>query len=149
MLTVYRDDAVQPGPVVAILTGDGEAKARYTDTHPVRRACRDSNGLDVRDGLADLRFTWYALDWRRFVESDQARGVAKLRERLRTLVDRVHAMGRRLRLYRVPEEPEVWDAAVTAGVDLVSTDRISAFGAFAEAAPVPSGGAILAQSVER
>ena len=140
MLTVYSDDAVVPGPVVAILTGDEAAKARFTDTHHVRRACRDSNEMNARDGFADRRFTWYALDWREFIGWwDRRHGVAELRCRLRALADRAHAMGRRLRLYRVPEEAGVWEAAIASGVDLVSTDRISAFRAFVDAAPATGG----------
>ena len=61
MLTVFTDEAVLPGPVVVVLTGDEEAKKRYTDGHRLRYACRDSNLLGALDPPADRRWTWYAL----------------------------------------------------------------------------------------
>ncbi len=131
MLSVFTDEAVIPGPVVAILTGDEAAKARYTDSHRVRLACRDSNRLRPGDAAADRRWTWYALPWSDVVEGYElgARQTVAHR-RLRAVAEMVHRLGRRLRLYDVPERREAWTMAVAAGVDLISTDQIASFRSF-------------------
>ena len=131
MLTVFTDEAVIPGPVVAILTGDEAAKARYTDSRRVRLACRDSNRLSAGDAAVDRRWTWYALPWSDVVEGDEhgARQTVAHR-RLRAVAETVHRLGRRLRLYDVPERREAWTMALGAGVDLVSTDQIASFRSF-------------------
>jgi len=131
MLTVFTDEAVVHGPVIVILTGDEEAKTRYTDGHRVRLACRDSNQLRRGDAAADRRWTWYALPWHEVVGGDERRAVVPY-GRLRAIVDKVHQLGRRLRLYDVPERREAWTAALRAGVDLIGTDRIASFRSFLE-----------------
>jgi hypothetical protein len=135
MFGVFADDWTRPGAVVAILTGDEDAKRRYTDEHPVRYACRDSNALGENDPAADQRWTWYALAWDDLVEESTAteHGFRSARLRLRRAVERAHALGRRLRIYGIPERPAAWEAAITSGADLVGTDRIEAFGAYLRA----------------
>ncbi|HTP26269.1 MAG TPA: hypothetical protein VMK12_11485 [Anaeromyxobacteraceae bacterium] len=131
MFTVFTDEEVVPGPVVAVLTGDEAAKARYADGHHVRRACRDSNRFRLFDPAADRRWTWYALPWGEVVSWDgSGPGLTVAMSALRALVLEVHRLGRRIRLYGVPEKAEAWAAAVRAGVDQVGTDRIDEFRAF-------------------
>jgi hypothetical protein len=126
MFAVFTDSAVSVGPVIAVLTGDEEAKARFIDGSPTRRACRDSNRISPSDPPGDLRWAWYALRWEEVVDWDGRGSVPDLaRRRLEALVRKVHDGGRRLRLYEVPERPAVWAAAIAAGVDLVGTDRLA------------------------
>jgi len=131
MLTVFRDEGVVPGPVTVILTGDDEAKRRYVDEHAVRRACRDSHDFAYGDAPADHRWTWYALTWTRMVDPRAA--LFSLRtalEPMRRMVEEAHRLGRRIRVYQVPEQEEAWAAAIEAGVDLIGTDDIEAFRRF-------------------
>jgi len=132
MLTTFTDEAVVERPVIAILTGDEKAKARYTDGHRLRLACRDSNQFGPCDPFADRRWTWYALPWDAVVGGDERRQCVAY-SRLRAIVDKVHQLGRRVRLYDVPERREAWTAALGAGVDLISADHISSFRSFLEA----------------
>jgi hypothetical protein len=131
MLTVFTDEAVVQGPVIAILTGDEEAKTRYTNGHRVRLACRDSNEFGPEDAAADRRWTWYALPWHDVVEGDERSSrLVVAYGRLRAIVDKAHRLGRRLRLYGVPERREAWTAALGAGADLISTDQLAPFRSF-------------------
>jgi hypothetical protein len=126
MLTAFDDDEVHQGPVTVILTGDAAAKRRYTDEHAVRYACRDSNLLREEDPPADRRWNWYALRWSSvFGSSDEPSGdLESARERLLSAVKRAHALGRKVRVFGNPERSDVWELAIAAGVDLVSTDHI-------------------------
>jgi hypothetical protein len=139
MFAAFSDQGVRPGAVVAILTGDATAKRRYTDEHPLRFACRDSNLLREGDPPADRRWTWYALRWSSVVKApaDAEEGLRAARESLRQAAERAHALGRRLRVYGIPERPDVWEAAMSAGVDLVSTDHIEDFAAYLETRTAP------------
>jgi hypothetical protein len=139
MFSVFTDERVYPRPVVAILTGDEDAKRRYTDEHVLRRACRDSNRFDANDPGADRRWTWYALRWDELTRGSsftEEEGLHDVEHDLRRKVERVHATGRRLRVYAMPERAEAWEAAIAAGVDLVGTDRIETFAAFLRARAV-------------
>ena len=132
MFTVFTDTEIRRGAVVAILTGDEEAKRRYTEEHQVRLACRDSNVLGDADPNSDGRWMWYALPWDDVVDASTVteRGSRAAQAQLRRVVERAHALGRRLRLYAVPERPDAWGPAIAAGVDLIGTDRIEAFGGY-------------------
>jgi glycerophosphoryl diester phosphodiesterase len=142
MLTVFTDAAVAHRPVTVVLTGDEAAKRRYTDGHRVRLACRDSNRLDPSDAAADRRWTWYALAWGDVVgQSGRRQGLSAALRALRTLVARAHALGRRVRLYEVPERREAWSVALAAGVDLLGTDRVDDLRAFLLRTPVEADAA--------
>ncbi len=148
MLAIFSDHGVRGGPVVVILTGDEAAKARLVAGHQ-RRACRDSNRWRQGDPPADERWTWYALRWSQLVGWDgQGRPSPVDLRRLREAVARIHALGRRLRLFHVPEQPAAWSAAIEAGVDLIGTDRPADLRHFLDRLPkpiawnrLPSGGA--------
>jgi hypothetical protein len=45
--------------------------------------------------------------------------------RIRELAERVHAEGKKLRLWAIPDNEIAWKALLGAGVDLINTDRLS------------------------
>jgi hypothetical protein len=59
----------------------------------------------------------------------QWRGVGpmndKERERLKSIVSRAHAKGRSVRFWATPENPALWQALLTAQVDLINTDDLN------------------------
>jgi hypothetical protein len=134
MIRAFDDDGASSGPVVVVLTGDEDAKRRYVEEHVLRFACRDSNELGPADAPSDGRWSWYALAWGDVLGDgpSSASGPAAL-QRLQAVVARVHRLGRRLRMYRVPDRIDAWAIAVAAGADLVSTDHIEAFRDYLEA----------------
>lgn len=50
--------------------------------------------------------------------------------RVRELAQRVHAEGKMLRLWAIPDHPVAWKALLDAGVDLINTDHLQEFSAF-------------------
>jgi glycerophosphoryl diester phosphodiesterase len=131
-----------------ILTGDEEAKARLVEGD-APRAVRDSNSFHADDPPADGRWTWYALPWGDAVGwytaltwDGTGQVPATVSSRLRGLVRAAHRGGRRLRLYEVPERTAAWSAALAAGVDLVSTDRLTEMRAFLAPTPVVAAAAV-------
>jgi hypothetical protein len=51
-------------------------------------------------------------------------------EKVRALASRVHAEGKRLRLWAIPDREEAWGVLLDAGVDLINTDRLEALDDF-------------------
>jgi hypothetical protein len=45
--------------------------------------------------------------------------------RIRELADRVHAEGKKLRLWAIPDNEIAWKGLLESGVDLINTDRLS------------------------
>jgi len=131
--------------VTVILTGDEDGKRAYTAGAGVRYACRDSNEF-LEDEKGDPLHLWYALSWPDWFSWDgEGRFPSAERNRLRALVDAVHRLGRRLRLYHLPEAEGVWSEALAAGVDLLSTDELQRLAQFLEARPLDSARAALSQ----
>ncbi len=62
------------------------------------------------------------------------KGDSKLSEkdfqRVKALAQRVHAEGKRLRLYAIPDNEVAWEALLNAGVDLINTDHLQQLNAF-------------------
>jgi hypothetical protein len=51
-------------------------------------------------------------------------------DRIRELANRVHAEGKKLRLWAIPDNERAWSALLDAGVDLINTDRLEALHLF-------------------
>lgn len=51
-------------------------------------------------------------------------------EKVRALARRVHAEGKLLRLWAIPDREEAWTLLLDAGVDLINTDRLEALNEF-------------------
>jgi hypothetical protein len=51
-------------------------------------------------------------------------------QRIKALAHRVHAEGKKLRLWAIPDNEVAWSALLDAGVDLINTDRLPELNAF-------------------
>ena len=109
--------------VLVILTGSKAAKEAFVDAYPSPQVTRDSNTFADDDPPASASWSWYALSWKTIGDWD-GRGAMpeEQRERLRALVAKVHAKGRKLRLWSHPATLEFWQEAGAAGVDRLGTD---------------------------
>jgi hypothetical protein len=54
-------------------------------------------------------------------------------QRIRTLAMRVHAEGKKLRLWAIPDNPVAWSELLGAGVDLINTDNLKELNQFLKA----------------
>jgi hypothetical protein len=55
--------------------------------------------------------------------------------RLRSLVQRAHRGGRRLRFWAAPDRPETWTILAAEGVDLINTDNLAGLATFLRTQP--------------
>lgn len=109
--------------VLVIITGDKAAKEAFVQGHPAPGITRDSNTFSDDDPPASASWSWYALSWKTIGDWDGRGAMPEAqRERLRALVEKVHAKGRKLRLWSHPATLEFWQEAAAAGVDRLGTD---------------------------
>ena len=129
-LLPYRDllvrtegEAVQPGPVHVVLSGN-----RPTVT--VRGETRRLVAIDGRP--ADLDSAVHAslmpLISYNYTHLAKWNGVGEMpaaeRDTLQKLSERTHAQGKKLRLWATPEDERVWQALRQVGVDYLNTDQL-------------------------
>jgi hypothetical protein len=146
MLARMDGGKMKRAAVTVILTGDENGKRAYTAGAGARYACRDSNEL-LGDEKRDPLHLWYSLSWTDwFFWDGEGRIPSAERNRLRALVDAAHRLGRRLRLYHLPEAEGVWSEALDAGVDLLSTDELQRLAQFLEARPLDGARAALSRT---
>lgn len=131
MLSVYRKGKAEDGPVRIIISGN----------RPVKQILNDDPSIVALDGrpgnlgksiplhmmpvVSDSYSNW--LSWN---------GSGKLPARdaavLDSLIDRVHAENRKLRLWGAPDHPHAWQVLLDHGVDLINTDHPAGFRAFVD-----------------
>lgn len=130
LLTMYDDQGRHEGAVTVILSGH-RPPAEVLALEKVRYAAIDGTQSDIdRDDPPDL-IPWISLEWKK-VLAWRGDGVmpADQQAKLKKLVDRVHAKGRKLRLWGAPDNPAVWQALLGAGVDIINTDNLPGLRAF-------------------
>ena len=123
MLTTYRGDQKETKAIRVIITGHRSKEMFAGET--VRYASVDGDlpdldGHDSADVIPWISASWYsAFKWHgtgAFPE-DQSR-------KLKEIVTRAHAQGRRVRFWGAPDQPEFWAQLVAHDVDLINTDDL-------------------------
>jgi hypothetical protein len=111
--------------VQVILTGNEAAKKAFVEAYASEIVTRDSNIFSDRDEEGTDRWRWYALDWSKLgTWTGEGAMPPHEREQLRQLAGKIHAKGRKLRLWHHPATLNFWKEAVAAGVDLLGTDLL-------------------------
>ncbi len=134
ILTGYDRDAVRPGAVTAIVSGnrDGPAMARQT----VRYAAYDGRLTDLSTTAPATLIPLISDRWtRHFSWRGDGTMPANQRGRLDDIVTEAHAAGRQVRFWATPDTPgprrdALWRVLVEAGVDLINTDDLAGLAAF-------------------
>ena len=123
ILTVFLPDTTEDTAVTVIVTGN-RARAQMQAEHQ-RHAAYDGR-LDDLDGNESRHFIpLVSSNW---TLSFKWRGVGEFpseeRRKLKELVDKAHAQGRRVRFWSAPDSPPGWRELLAAGVDLINTDNL-------------------------
>jgi hypothetical protein len=122
----------EPASVKVILTGDEGSKRKLVEEPGAERFCRDSNEYHHNDPPSDSKWRWYALKWSDYISWDGI-GIplSRVRSRLLMLIRAIHAKGKQVRFYSVPESKSAWRLLVQADADQISTDRPTDYRKFA------------------
>jgi hypothetical protein len=128
-ITTFDDNGVVEGgdrAVTIVLTGDKASKeALIADTPAPRPFARDSNDLAL-DTETDATVIASALNFGAYVGSWDGQGEppAALSRQCACVVERAHAVGRKVRLFGGPDTPASWTFQLDHGVDFVNADDL-------------------------
>lgn len=129
MLTIFGPETIETNAITVIITGNRARALISADS--VRFAAIDGR-LEDLDGAASTSLIPLVSD--SWSEHFKWRGVGQLpdeeRKRLRELVSKAHAQGRRIRFWGAPDRQVVWEEFTTAGVDLLNADDLDALQSF-------------------
>ncbi len=134
ILTVYRGGVPTLGAVSVVLSGN-RARAELA-AQTLRYAVIDGRIEDLTANPPVALVPWVSDNWQKVSAWKWTGPIPDAeREKLRELVARAHAQGRRFRLWNTPDTPEVWQVLRAEGVDLIGTDRLAALRDFLLAPP--------------
>jgi hypothetical protein len=125
MLTVFRGNTVEPGPITVIISGN-RARALMA-AEPVRYAAVDGILADL-DSTASPRFIpWISDNWSRIFKWPGYGGPIPPAEKqkLQQIVARAHQQGRKVRFWGAPDFRAFWEVLWEADVDLINTDDLA------------------------
>jgi glycerophosphoryl diester phosphodiesterase len=124
MLCAFSSGRMETKAVLVIISGNRPRQVMEAES--VRYAAYDGRLADL-DGKASREFiplisdNWnLAFRWRgtnMFPEAE--------RRKLREIVAKAHAQGRKVRFWAAPDRKAVWQALLDAGVDLINTDDLA------------------------
>jgi hypothetical protein len=126
-LTTFDDNGVvEERGVTVVLTGDAASKTALVDETPAPRPfARDSNDLAL-DTEADASVIASALNFGAYVGSWNGEGdpPEAMSRQCACVVERAHAVGRKVRLFGGPDTPASWTFQLDHGVDFVNADDL-------------------------
>jgi glycerophosphoryl diester phosphodiesterase len=129
ILTRFESNRIQTNAVTAIVSGERAAATMRAEI--IRFAALDGRLPDLETNPSLALMPLISDNW---TKQFQWRGNGPLpdeeRMKLRALVRRTHAQGRRLRLWAAPDNPSGWKELFEAGVDLLNTDKLAEMGEF-------------------
>ncbi len=123
MLTRYRGDRVYRGPVTVLISGN--RPTRTVAGEAVRYVAIDGRAEDLESNPPAHLVPLISENWTRHFEWQGAGPFPEAEAiRLRAIVMKAHAQGRKVRFWSTADRPEVWDALLGAGVDLIGADDL-------------------------
>ncbi len=129
MLTVFEADATHTNAVTVVISGNAPREALLAGGK--RLAALDGRVPDLDDNPSRHRVPWVSASWSsQFQWRGEGAPPAGEATKLRGLVERAHAQGRRIRFWGTPDVEGVWQAQWVAGVDWINTDRLAALAGF-------------------
>lgn len=90
----------------------------------------DGRPSDLGKGISPERMPWISDRFSAWGTSQNGQINEESLEKIRKLAERVHAEGKQLRLWAIPDGPEAWAALLQAGVDRINTDHLEQLSEF-------------------
>lgn len=129
MFTRFTDTATITGAVTVVLSGARPVEQVKSERE---RLCGlDGRLVDLDTNPSPHLYPLVSESWRpTFGGFDDEQLAAADRKKLRDLVAKAHAQGRRIRFWGVPDQRYAWEELDAAGVDLLNTDKLPALAEF-------------------
>jgi glycerophosphoryl diester phosphodiesterase len=129
MLTTIRGGKLEPGAVTVVISGNRPLAAVAADDP---RYCGVDGRLSDLGALPALELMpWISDNYtQHFTWTGEGPQPEREQAKLRELVQKAHASGRKLRLWATPDTPVLWRAMAEADVDLINTDNLEGLARF-------------------
>jgi glycerophosphoryl diester phosphodiesterase len=132
MLTTYRSDAMTPGAVTVIVSGNRAPQDMLAQS--VRYAGIDGRKEDLERNTDAALVPLVSENWKKIFTWDwQGTMPDTERAALKEWVSRAHAQGRKVRFWNTPDREDAWKILLDAGVDILGTDDLSGLQRFLRA----------------
>jgi hypothetical protein len=132
MLTKYSRDRTETNAVTVIVSGNRARALMKAETN--RLAAYDGRLADLESGdsphLIPLISDNWTLHFKWRARAEEGPLPDAERAKLKQLVDRAHAQGRRLRMWGTPDRPAMWRELYDAGADLINADDLAGLEGF-------------------
>jgi hypothetical protein len=123
LVTRFEDGRVVTNAITVIVTGN-RPRAAIAAESP-RLAAYDGLLADLDNGVSPLLVPVVSEQWTKHFKW---RGEGPLPEaelaRLKEILAKAHAQGRRVRFWAAPDKPAAWQTLLEAGADLINTDNL-------------------------
>jgi len=110
------DRSPNPLAVQLVISGDRGNLSQWTSWPSFIQF--DGRPYEVYDSATLQRVAFISDAYFKYVTSTDST------TRIRQLADKVHAMGKRLRLWAIPDNPASWKRLQQLGVDIINTDQV-------------------------
>lgn len=134
ILSVVRDGRLTTKAVTVIVSGDRAREVIAADNPRyvgIDGRLSDLDSSEPSDLLPLISDNWTQhFRWRGEGELPEAE-----RQKLRDVVRKAHARGRRVRFWATPESPALWQELVNADVDMINTDDLASLERFLREKP--------------
>ncbi len=129
LFTRFTDTSTITGAVTVVLSG--ARPIQQVQSEPERLCGIDGRLVDLDSNPSRHLYPLVSESWRpTFGGFDDEQLAAADRKKLRELVSKAHAQGRRIRFWGVPDQRYAWEELHAAGVDLLNTDKLPALAEF-------------------
>lgn len=123
MLTAYRAESAKRAAVSVIVTGNVPKKTIAAE--PARLVAIDGDLSDLDSPLSRHVIPWISANWLLLLRNAGSGDLeADQLQKLRGIVEKAHAKGRKVRFWATPNTPKLWKLQREAGVDLLNADDL-------------------------
>lgn len=134
ILTTFAGDQTRTNAVRAILSGSRSLDMFAGET--TRYAAYDGTLSDLDANPSPALVPWVSASWgATFTWRGSGTLPPNELDQLRSIVQRAHAQGRRVRFWAAPDKPHFWQVLWDAEVDLINTDDLPGLWQFLQTRP--------------
>lgn len=134
LLTLFRDGATRTNAVRVVISGNRALEMFAGET--IRYAAYDGTLADLNSPEGADLIPWISASWSpNFTWRGDGEMRAAEQVRLKEIVVKAHARGRRVRFWGAPDRVEFWRAMRAADADLINTDDLAGLAKFFRTKP--------------
>lgn len=124
MITTFEKNRTMVRAVTVIVSGNRPRKTMEQET--LRYAALDGRLEDLKSDASEHLMPLISSNWMLTFKWRGQREMTDTEKQLfKSIVEKAHASGRRIRFWAIPDNPAGWEMLLSAGVDLINTDKLT------------------------